>query len=75
MVPLRLLGLPFVPLADVQDVFDDLLENDDDMPGDLVPIYESIETTYITGIRARGRRRAVPPPAVWNACEADLYDE
>jgi len=46
MVPLRLLGLPFVPLADVQDVFNDLLENDDDMPGDLVPIYESIETTY-----------------------------
>lgn len=62
----QLMALPFVPVEHVQDVFDSLVETLSEPVEDLV-LY--IERTYITGVPARGRRRAVQPrfpPQTWN---------
>lgn len=64
----HLLALPFIPLTDVIDVFDDLISNED-IQGDLLELYLYVERVYIRGVRAQGRRRAVPPrfrPDYWN---------
>ena len=51
-------ALAFVPPEDVLRVFDAFY---DGIPHAFVPVTDYFETTYIRGIRARGRRRAVRP--------------
>lgn len=65
--------LPFVPLNDVEEVFDLILENvntdEETVVQDLQDLVNYVDATYITGVPARGRRRAVPPrfePGLWN---------
>lgn len=63
----KLMAIPFVPLEHVQEVFDSIAENVTERVEELV-LY--IERTYVTGVPARGRRRAVQPrfpPQTWNA--------
>ena len=72
----HLLGLAFVPLEDVEEVFNDIME--DDLPEAVLSVYETVEKTYVTGTPARGRRRAVPPrypPAKWNVYQAVIHNE
>lgn len=69
-----LMSLPFVPEEDVNEVFDALVEVLED---EVLPISDYIETTYIKGRPARGRRRAAPPlfPAnLWNVHDSVLND-
>ena len=64
--------LALVPPDDVVRVFDDFY---DGIPDEFVPIADYFETTYVRGIRARGRRRAVRPryePKLWNMHAAVL---
>lgn len=68
----RLMGLPFIPLDNIEEVFDYLLEISHDDVQDLMTYFE---TTYLRGRPARGRRRAVPPrfpPQLWNVYERVL---
>lgn len=71
---LELMALPFIPLEDVVDTFDELVE---EIHEDVIDFAEYIERTYIRGTRARGRRRAVPPrfpPVVWNSYNLVMDD-
>ena len=68
----RLMALPFVPIDDVADVFDAIVENVDDR---VLDFCSYVENTYIRGHRALRRRRAVPPrfpPKMWNAYQQAL---
>lgn len=70
-----LLGLPFVPLAEVEDVLDYVGERCDD---DLQELVDYVDRVYVTGVRARGRRRAVAarfPPETWNVYNACVNGE
>lgn len=61
-------ALPFVPVADVVSVFNDL-RDDPNLPAEVEPLYTYFESTYVTGTLARGRRRATPPRyalMMWN---------
>ncbi|KAE8738585.1 hypothetical protein FOCC_FOCC015931 [Frankliniella occidentalis] len=55
----RLMALPFVPLADLEDTFDTIVEECDDR---VLSITNSLEGTYIHGHRKLRSRRAAPPP-------------
>jgi len=71
----HVLGLPFLPLDDVIDVFNDM---EDDLSDAVLEVYEYFEKTYLVGTPGRGRRRAVPPrypPAIWNVYEAVIHDD
>ena len=65
----KLLALPFIPLHDLEETFDNLLDTIHD---DVQDVATYMETTYIRDRPARGRRRAIPPrfvPQIWN-----MYD-
>jgi MULE transposase domain/FLYWCH zinc finger domain len=69
---LKLLALPFVPLDDVENVFQELKNEIHESVDDLATY---IEVTYILGKPARGRRRAVAPRfpmELWNVYEMTL---
>lgn len=60
-------GLPFLPLEDLEEVFDSLVEEIEDE--NILDLATYIEQTYIRGFPARGRRAARPPlypPPYWN---------
>ena len=60
----HLLALPFVPLVDVESVFDLIVSH---CPDDAMDLADYVEATYVRGRVARGRRRATLPryaPAV-----------
>lgn len=62
----ELMALPFVPIDDVEEVFD-IVYNE--LHDDVIPLAEYLKATYVRGRPARGRRRAVPPrfsPPKWN---------
>lgn len=73
---LMLLALPFVPPADIVDVFVQLRQEIIEMGAEVVlPLWDYIDKTYVRGVPARGRRRAVPPLFVvdlWNVYDACL---
>ena len=52
-----LLALPFLPVEDIESVFDFVVEN---ISEEVVALAEYVEVTYVRGRSARGRRRAVP---------------
>jgi len=54
----QLLRLASVPVEDLEETFETLLDN---LPDELVDVAEQFEKTYIRGARARGRRRATRP--------------
>ncbi|XP_072153351.1 uncharacterized protein [Bemisia tabaci] len=58
-------GLPFVPLEDLTDVFDDIVADIEDE--DILDLASYIEHTYIRGYRARGRMAARPPVSHQNS--------
>ena len=63
----HLLGLPFVPLEDITEVFEEMSQ--DDLSAEVAAVYEMIDVTYVSGRPARGRRRALPPrfpSEIWN---------
>lgn len=65
-----LLGLPFLPLTDLVDVFVSLYETLHPL---VRPLWKYLDEVYVRGQPARGRRRAVRPlfePAIWNVYEA-----
>lgn len=65
----KLLGLPFIPVADVLEVFDNIVNEIPDDIVALVNLTEYIERTYIRGRPARGRRPATFarfPPNIWS---------
>lgn len=67
---LLLLALPFLPLVDLVEVFLGLRGV---IRRELEELWKYIDQTYVRGVAARGRRRAVPPllpPALWNVYDA-----
>lgn len=61
-----MLAVAYVPLEDVLRVFNLLRDR---CPEDFLPVLEYFARTYVHGIPARGRRRAVLPrypPSLWN---------
>jgi len=54
----RLMALPFVPLADLEAAFDEVVEVMDDR---VIPVWTYIENTYLRGHRPLRNRRRVPP--------------
>lgn len=67
-----LLALAYVPEPEVVRVYEDLLE---DAPAEIKPVYHYFDRTYVRGVPARGRRRAVLPryaPTTWNQYDAVL---
>lgn len=71
-----MLSLAFVPISDIESVFDSLRAAS---PAALHPLFEYFETTYVRGRRAarrvRGQRASVPPrypPTLWNMYEPAL---
>jgi len=75
---MHLFGLPFVPLVDdVEEVFN-MLQDDEEMPDELLEVYDMIERTYIFGVPVRGRRRAVAPrfpPEQWNVYDSVIHEK
>ena len=59
-----MLAIAFVPIDHQDRAYRALME---DEPEEFVPIMEYIDRVYLRGIRAQGRRRAVPPrfPLTW----------
>ena len=69
------MALPFVPLADVEEAFDDVMETLDER---CLEVASYIEHTYVRGYPRRGRRRAIPPtfpPPVWNVHQQVVLDQ
>lgn len=69
---LEIMGLSFVPIKDITSIFDELL---DDLDEAVMEFATYIETFYIRGRPALGRRRAVPPmfhPELWNVYQLVL---
>lgn len=75
-----LMALPFVPLEDVLETFDlivnrcTLTENDAHYVS-VHELFSYVQRIYVRGVTARGRRRAVPPrfpPQLWNVYELVL---
>ena len=65
-----MLALAYVPEAEVGRLFQLL---SDDAPDCMTPLFKYFDRYYVTGVPARGRRRAVQPrypPAIWNQYEA-----
>ena len=61
-----LCALAFVPVDHVVEHFDSLLQQ---VPEEFLPVADYFEENYVRSIKARGRRRAVPPryhPKLWN---------
>jgi hypothetical protein len=68
-----LMALPFVPLDDLVEVFEDITEEMDPRLDDIVT---NLETNYVKGVQRR--RRLIAPrfrPEVWNTYEATLGGE
>ena len=62
----RLLALPFVPLPDLEQAFDAVMDEVDDR---VLAVATHLETRNLRGQRPLRRRRAVPPmfpPNLWN---------
>lgn len=53
-----LLGMPFVPLQDLFEVF---LKVGREINPDVLPVWEMMDKTYVQGRQAFGRRSALPP--------------
>lgn len=69
---ITLLGLPFLPVDDVIDVFVGLRRTISPL---VLPLWKYLDEIYVRGKPARGRRRPVLPlfpPALWNVHEAVL---
>lgn len=67
-----LLGLPFVPVEDMIEVF---LSIEDEIHEDCQGLWTYMDQTWVRGHQARGRRRAVPPtfnPELWNVYQVTL---
>lgn len=68
----KLLSLPFVPIDDVLNIFDEIVaEIPDDLEDEdaLMDVVQYIERTYVRGRAARGRRPASAPrfpPNIWS---------
>lgn len=70
-----LLGLPFIPLPDIPEVFDMIYEN---LHNDVLPLWDYIDDTYVRGRPTRGRRQATAPdfaPPIWNCYESAINKE
>lgn len=79
-----MLALPFIPLDDIPDVFDAIsdeaariVEDDgnEEILHNLTNLIDYVETFYIRGRPARGRRRAAGPrfePILWNVYQLVL---
>lgn len=70
----RLMALPFVPLPDLENTFDAVV---DDMDDRVLAVATTLDNTYIRGHRQLRRRRAVPPrfpPALWNVFDQAVED-
>lgn len=68
-------SLPFIPLSDLLTVFDAIM---DEVHEDVVPLGLYIETTYVRGRPARGRRKAIEPrypPTLWNVYDLVLQND
>lgn len=65
----RLMALPFVPLDDLEVVFDAVTDEVDDR---VVSVCTHLENTYIRGHRPLRRRHAVP--ALWNVHQQAVED-
>lgn len=66
----EVVGLAFVPEADIEQACEEVLEN---LPDRMVEFGDYFERTYVVGRRARGRRRGTAPrypPAWWNQYRA-----
>lgn len=80
----KLLALPFVPVPDINDVFESILNEVDEIgeggisDGDFEAIkglVEYMEVTYVRGRPARGRRPATNarfPPTIWSVYQLCL---
>lgn len=67
-----LLGLPFIPLEDIVEIFVELRNTICSL---VIPVWQYLDETYVRGRPARGRRRATPPlfpPSIWNCYIATL---
>ncbi|KAK3919694.1 Transposase for insertion sequence element IS905 [Frankliniella fusca] len=65
----RLMAIPFVPVNEVEEVFDMVYDDVDDR---VLNLATHLDNNYIRGHRALRRRRAVPPMfpvALWNVHE------
>lgn len=76
-----LLALPFVPLTDITEIFDFIVNNledqemDEDVKTKLFDLISYVERVYVRGVPARGRRQAVAPrfpPNLWNCYDMVL---
>lgn len=73
-----LMALPFIPLPDLATVFRNLtqsLEAPEEYIEQLQRLYTYAKTTFVSGVSARGRRRAQPPryaPDTWNVFDATV---
>jgi hypothetical protein len=65
-----ILGLPFVPLDDVEEAFDEIVDGIDDR---LLPVCEHLSEYYLKG-KLIGRRKVPPlyPPELWNVHDRTL---
>lgn len=65
-----LLALPFVPIEDLNTVFEYLYNEIED---EMLPLWQYLDQTYVRRRPARGRRQGSPalfPPPLWNVVEA-----
>ena len=66
----KLAALAFVPIADVETYYEELKRT---APATMNEYVAYFEATYLKGVPARGRRRAVParyPHHIWNQYDA-----
>ncbi|KAK3931315.1 ATP-dependent DNA helicase CHL1, partial [Frankliniella fusca] len=69
----RLMALPFVPIPDLEETFDAVV---DDMDDRVMPLATTMDSTYLRGANLR-RRCVVPPrflPALWNVHQQAVDD-
>lgn len=70
-----LFGLPFVPISDVIDVFEIIVDLAPEATDELL---KYVDNTYVRGKKNQGRRKAEAPrypPEMWNVHEAVLNEE
>lgn len=77
----RLLALPFIPVNDVIDTFEMIMNEidndgiDNNVVEKLEELFSYVDRVYVRGVQARGRRRAVQPRfemSIWNVYELVL---